>query len=350
VTSLININVTPARNNFVKRDSRLMEVYVLDYGDNYHRGDNEPSTEFEREVRNIKARYRDINKYYYAMSLYKEYMEYLAEKHGGMDLFKLKKKRGLIEDYVPPKPRIKNTKELKFLKKHNIIVSNTGRYLIDDDKFDEYLEENYYSPNSKGEDTIVKQSKDKIVEDIYYDSSSNTKMKNIKSQSFKDDFDYLDNYFRNKNFNSKKDKKKKKKKNKDNNKVLISELMRADYDQYYYGKDEYMEDSDTGYAVYNNMMLSTGTMKELDIYHKLNDLGWNSYKLMKKNSYSKRVASVFKPPKKKKKNKKKSAYNKDYDGLLIDIMTDSGFDTDDMDSFAEFQKEMLNMTSANVFK
>ena len=177
-------------------------------------------------------------------------------------------------------------------------------------------------------------------------------MKNIKSQSFKDDFDYLDNYFRNKNYNPKKDKKKHKKKNNKNkeNRAMISDLMRADYDLYYYGKDEYMEDSDTGYAVYNNMMLSNGTMKELDIYHKLNDLGWNSYKLMKKSSYSKRVASVFKPPKKKKKNKKKSVYNKEYDGLIIDIMTDNGFDTDDMDSFAEFQKEMLNMTSANVFK
>ena len=346
MTSLLNINVTPARSNFVKRDPRLMEVYVLDYGDNYHRGDNAPTTEFEKEVRKIKARYRDINKYYYAMSLYNEYMEYLAEKHGGKDLFKLKKKNGLIDDYVPPKPRIKNSKELKFLKKNKIVVSNTGRYLIDDDRFYDYLEE-MYDYGSNGADIVVKQYKDDIVEDIFLDGSPK-KMRNIKSQSFKNDFEYLDNYFRNKNYNPKKSKKKNKKKNKNNNGVMISELMRADYDQYYYGKDEYMEDSDTGYAVYNNMMLSTGTMKELDIYHKLNDLGWNSYKLMKKNSYSKRVASVFKPPKKKK--KKKSAYNKDYDGLLIDIMTDNGFDTDDMDSFAEFQKEMLNMTSANVFK
>ena len=345
---MININVTPSRSNFVKRDARLMEVYVLDYGDNYHRDENAPTTEFEREVRNIKARYRDINKYNYAMTLYKEYIEYLAEKHGGMDLFKLKRKNGLIDDYLPPKPRIKNTKELKFLKKNKIIISNVGKYLVDDEKLDEYLESTYEF-NSDGNDVITKQYKDKIVEDILDDGSPN-KMKHLKSQSFKDDFDYLDNYFRNKNFNPKKNKNKKKnkKKHKNEDKVLISDLMRSDYDQYYYDKDTYMEDSDHGFAVYNNLMLSTGTMKELDIYHKLNDLGWNSYKLMKKGPYSKRVASVFKPPKKKK--KKKSKYNDKYDGLLIDIMSDNGFDTDDMDSFAEFQKEMLNMTSANVFK
>ena len=129
---------------------------------------------------------------------------------------------------------------------------------------------------------------------------------------------------------------------------MLSDMMRADYEKYFRDENTYMEDSDQGLALYNDMLLSSGTVKELDVYHRLNECGWNSYKIMKSANYSNRVSGMFKPPKKKK--KKKSKYDDKYDGLLIDIMTDNGFDTDDIDSFEDFQKEMLNMTSANVFK
>ena len=56
---MLDIEITTGERKFVKYDENLFEVYVLDYGDNYHRGDGEPSSEFEKEVRKIKARYRD---------------------------------------------------------------------------------------------------------------------------------------------------------------------------------------------------------------------------------------------------------------------------------------------------
>ena len=345
---MLSININTGRKKFVKYDESLFEVYVLDFDDNYHRSENSPTTEFEKEVRKIKARYRDINKYNGAMTIYYEYMAYLEDKHGGPELFKIKKKSGLIDDYIPPKPRIKGTKELKFLKKNKIILGTVGRFLIDDEKLDDIIK--FYSDDMNVDNITVEQSRDKTAEKIL-DGGTSKKYKNIKSQSFKDDFDYLDYYFKNKNFNPKKNKKNKKNKKKNKkDKLLISDFMRSDYEDYFYDKDSYMEDSDQGMAIYNNLLLSTGTAKELDVYHKLNDIGWNSYKLMKKGEFSTRVTKMFKPPKKKKKNKKKSKYNNGYDGLLIDIMTDNGFDTDDMDSFADFQREMLNMTSANVFK
>ena len=338
---MLNININTGRGNFVKYDESLFEVYVLDYDDNYHRDENAPTTEFERDVRKIKARYRDINKYNGAVALYTEYIAYLETKYGGKELFRLKKKNGLIDDYVPPKPRLKATKELKFLKKNKIIIGSVGKYFIDDDKLDEIVE--FYSKDMKVDNIQVNQVHDKVAEKIL-DGGSTKKYKHIKSQSFRDDFDYLDHYFRNKNYNPKN--KKKNKKNK-RDKLLIRDLMRSDYEKYF-DDDSYMEDSDQGIALYNNLLLSSGTVKELDVYHKLNEMGWNSYKLMKKGGYGNRVSSMFKPPKKKKKKKKK--YDDKYDGLLIDIMTDNGIDTDDMDSFADFQREMLNMTSANVFK
>lgn len=348
----INIVEEP-RHKFVKYDNNLFEVYVLDYDDNYHKNENAPTTEFEKQVRSIKARYRDINKFNGACAIYTEYMSYLEDKHGGPELFKLKKKAGLIDDYIPPKPRVKNTKELKYLKKNKIIIGTVGRFLIDDDKLDEVVD--FYSDNMVVENIHVDQEKDKIAEKILDDDNGDKKMKSkykhLKSQSFKDDSDFLSSYFKNKNYYSNFGKQNKKK-NKKKDKLLIKDLMRADYDKYIHD-DDYMEDSDTApMTLYNGLLLSSGTTKELDVYHKLNEMGWNSYKLMKKGSYSSRVTNMFKPPKKKKKGKKgkKSKYNDMYDGLLIDIMTDNGFDVEDMDSFEEFQKEMLNMTSSNVFK
>lgn len=343
---MLDIKVNVGRK-FIKYDQSLFDVYVLDYGDNYHRGENEPSSEFEREVRKIKARYRDINKFYNAVALYNEYISYLEDKYGGHDLFKLKRKHGLIDDYIPPKPRIKNTKELKFLKKNKIIVGSVGRFLIDEEALDNYIDE--YTKNMEVDNISVNKIKDKEAEKILDSEGSKNKYKHLKSQSFKDDVDYLESYFRNKNINNvfgkkKKGKKNKKKKNKED-RIMISDLMRSDYEDSFYGED-YMEDSDNKPMVlYDGLLLSSGTTKELDVYHKLNDLGWNSYKLMKKGEFSNRVASMFKPPKKKKKGKKNKKEGI-YDGLLIDIMNDNGIDADDLDSFAEFQNEMLNMTSA----
>jgi len=351
---MFDIKINYDNRKFVKYDENLFQVYVLDYGDNYHRDENEPSSEFEREVRKIKARYRDINKYYYAVSLYNEYMAYLEEKYGGHELFKLKKKNGLIDEFIPPKPRIKNTKDLKFLKKNKIVISSVGRFLIDEDKLDEVID--MYSKDININDITVEKIRDKDAEKILDESSKTVKgkYKHLKSQSFKDDMDFMDSYFRNKNFFSKKKSKKSKKKNNKKNKkdrLMISDLMREDYEDHFYDENTYMEDSDQApMMLYNNLLLSSGATKEIDVYHKLNDLGWNSYKLMKKGNYGSRVTNMFKPPKKKKKGKKNKDKFHNYDGLLVDIMSDNGFDVDDMDSFEDFQKEMLNMTSESVFR
>lgn len=350
---MLDIKISTTNRKFVKYDESLTEVYVLDYGDNYHKSENEPSSEFEKEVRKIKARYKDITKYNTACALYSEYIHYLENKYGGPELFRLRRKAGLINEYIPPKPRIKNSKELKFLKKHKIIIGTVGRFLIDEDALDRVTE--MYSNSMIPDKICVEKLKDKDAEKILEndDHKYRNKYKHLKSQSFKSDAEFLESYFRNKNYYSKFDKKKKKKNKKKHKKhndaILISDFMRSDYEDYYHGPD-YMEDSDTAPIVmYNNMLLSAGTTKELDVYHKLNELGWNSYKLMKKGQYSSRVTNMFKPPKKKKKGKKNKKEGI-YDGLLIDIMSDNGFDVDDMDSFAEFQDEMLNMTSQNIFK
>ena len=129
----------------------------------------------EDSLTNQAAPHGSVMRYY-------EYMDYLEDKHGGPELFKIKKKSGLIDDYIPPKPRIKGTKELKFLKKNKIILGTVGRFLIDDEKLDDIIK--FYSVDMNVDNITVEQSRDKTAEKIL-DGGTSKKYKNIKSQKWK---------------------------------------------------------------------------------------------------------------------------------------------------------------------
>lgn len=323
----INLDNSPVSKKF---DSSLLDVYCLDFGDNYHRLSGEPTSEFEMEVRRLKGRYRDLSKFNQALSIYYGWMSYLENKYGGRDIFKAKLKAGFITDYVPKKPRLKNIKSLKFFYKNGIIISGNGTDInIYDDKLNQ-MTDLYTDQLSTDSSIKVEISDDKIADKI-----SDSMYGRVKeySSSFTSDIDYLQSYFMNKN-KGKKTKKKGKKSKKENTKLMITDIMNGYYD------DVADESEKAPLTTYNGLLLSTGTTKELDTYHKLSECGWDSYKIMKKAKYSKRVTSMFKVQKKKKKKNKSS----NYDDLLIDIMTDNNYS-----DYEEFQKEMLNMTSDKVF-
>ena len=88
------------------------------------------------------------------------------------------------------------------------------------------------------------------------------------------------------------------------------------------------------------------------MFTKLSELGWDAYGIMKKSGYNKRTLAKFNPKKIKKKNKKAEKKRKKRqereardNEMLREIMFDAGYD-----DFDEYSKELLNMTSANVFK
>jgi len=325
---LLNINIETSRSARAKYDESLFEVYVLNYDDNYHRRDDEPTSEFERAVRNIKGRYKDLEKFSEAVQLYEEWMDYLATKHHGRELLKKKIKAGAINDFIPRKPRLKNNKTLKYLYKHNIVLSSSSEPDIDMDVVDEYIDVFYNtSPDSINIITVEDKEANKLSEE--YDDYG---IRRKKPTTFMSDAEWIDSYFNNRKI--KKGKKNKSKKNKDG-RVTLTDMMSSSY-------EAEVEDSDNSQLMlYNSLLLSAGTTKEMEVYHKLDEMGWNSYKLMKRANYSKRISSIFKVKKKKKKKKSKNGY----DELLIDIMTDNGYD-----DFADFSRDMLNMTSDNIFK
>lgn len=336
----MEIKINLPKEGSTNVEDTLMDVYVLDYDDGYHQQLNEPVSDLEREVRNLKGRYRDIIKFNEALIIYDEWMDYLAEKYHGHDMLKKMIKNGIVSDYVPRKPRLKNNKALKYLYKHKIMVSSSSNNLIREDNLDDYLDEFY--PDMETTHTEIIVMKDKLAKSLARDIDHSPY---FKSFSYSSDAEYLESYFANKNKSRKKSKKDNKKKYKEKYKtepVLIKDVINGYYDP------SNGEESDNSYATpYGTLLLSGSRTREMEMYHRLNDAGWNSYKIMKNSKCSKRERNLFKPIKKAKKGKKakKAMRELGVEDTLVQIFEDMGYD-----DYEDYAKEMLNMTSADVFK
>ena len=100
----------------------LFSYISQDFGDNYYeRG--MADTPLLRDAKKIRRKYNDFFDFCDAMEVYREYMELLAEKYGSIKIVKQSAKEGMIDEYVPPKPKLKNTKKNRQLSAEGVIPS-----------------------------------------------------------------------------------------------------------------------------------------------------------------------------------------------------------------------------------
>lgn len=338
-----------------KNANDLLTVFVNDFEDNYHRLDGEPSSDLERRVRRIRRRYKNISEYNQALTDYYEWMDYLCELNGGEKIFNVMLKNDAVPHYVPPKPRLKLNKELRYLDKHQIIVSGQSNNMkINTNKVHEMFDEMYGNEDYDNMSFVYDLDGMKEAQEIVQPRNKEINASGI-TFSAEDELDYLDKYFTaktvtkftNKKFGKKKkqyDKKKKKDKKKSNNlnmfgepKFLISECHPDHISNLYDTTEE--DELSTEVVFYNGRFVSGEEARELAIYEKMGELGWNSYAIMASKKYGKRAIKDLKRTNKKK-NKKKKKGTKFADKLLMDMMTDNGYD-----DFAHFASEMENFTS-----
>jgi hypothetical protein len=324
--------------NFGTAKSALLEVYVQDFGDNYHRFNDEPSSELEREARRIRRRYKDITDFLKAVTIYNEYMSLLAKKYGGVEILKLKIKYNQVTEFIPPKPGLKLNELNKFSLKNNIIISKRRSYDINEETLDKI--ENLYVPeNEKNKEGVVRvfgsknvdKKKKKIVKKLIrkgeIKSSRKISLKNISNS-----IEFLEEYFRTKNSGNYK-------KESDDTVFSLSDYCDGTFAK----KLRDTREEEREVVFFRGQYMNKESMDEVSIYRELGKLGWNSVKLMRKAGVSKRISKIFKDEKKKKKKKKKDAYNQD--NLIVQLMTDGGYD-----SFEDFQAEMESFTVADIFK
>lgn len=326
----------------------IFDVYVQDFDDNYHRLSMEPKSELERRVRNISSTYKNLNDFRLALIDYYEWMDYLESKYGGHDLLKKMIKDGVeIEDYIPKKPGLKARKYLRNAYKNNIIVSDVGRELINEDKFTELMEYmDDYAPDASTIPDNIATSKEMDEVEAFIEKLN--PVSDYRKVKYDGDIDFLNEYFRGGSKPTKKDKKRKKKHDKkktrrgyDFGPSLIDYCTGRYLDMIDDGEDTTEEDE--AYTPFGGVLISYETSAELNFYRKLGELGWDDKLLLKRAHMGKQMTKIYNKTEKQKKKaaKKKSKFE---DRLLGSIIDDSGFDSID-----DYEAYMLDMTSSNIF-
>lgn len=305
-------------------DLVLTEVYVADFGDNYHRLATDPSSDLERGARRIRRRYKNIAEYMNALSIYNEYMEILVAKHGGSQLFGIKNRYDLIEEFVPPKPRMRNTMTNKFILKNRIMLSHMKHTEAQDSVLD-FIEDTFHDDRTPI-DFEETRMRDRSALRMIKEDSMDISAKKIREMT---NIDHLEEYFRTKNVI--------KHKKEEEVKVTLSDILSGKYTDKI--KDTTEEDS---VIFYKGNYMSQDTVQDLHVYESLNTIGWNSMKLMKHKNVSKRVTRVI-SDRERKLSKSQKKRKKDND-FIIKIATDNEYDT-----FKDYEEAMTDFTASNIF-
>jgi hypothetical protein len=310
--------------------SLLETVYVSDFGDNYHRTDDEPTTDLEKAARKIRRRYKNIADYMGALAVYNEYMAMMMMKHGGPQLFKIKLRDEVIDDFIPAKPRMKNTAHNKILLKKKIMVSSINVNKINHEKLEAAIESN--EDMLQGDEEIVGDTETKdpvakrLIKEGHFDRIKIGKVKEINN------IDFLEEYFRTKNVA--------KAEEAIERSIPLSKIVSGEYDNMVI---DTTEQDDIIY--YRGAYMNRATVNDLRVYQDLGERGWNSIKLMKEKGVSKRITKIVENQNKKnkKKNKKSSKKKSKNDDFFVKVMSDNNYD-----SFGDYQQDMMNFTASNV--
>lgn len=311
-------------------------ILVNDFGDSYHRTNVDPTTELEKEARKIRHKYRCFEEYKFALATYYEYMDTLQEKYGGRKKFKLNLQSGMVQEFLPPYPRLKKSTTNNYIMNNNIVVSDPTVVRIDEEALNELeteLEDE--EDDVYVSDKILPSKKDpdhKVVEEIV--DKGLYSVKRLKDASA---YDILAQYF-----SGMDNKKNKKGKIKDDYVPSLTDIIED--------RDEIEEEDD--FRVFRNGRLcSKEEIKNLNFYDELKSLGWNSMSVMKQTvgqlDETSALACALRREKlnKKKEKKRKKKQSKAADEFLAKVMGDNGYD-----EFEDFQNDMLNMSLNNIFK
>ena len=320
-----------------KKTDYLHTVYVQDFGDSYHRLEEEPSTELEKDVKSIRRRYRDYHEYIRARRLYNEYMEYIYELHGGKKAFIFLRSTGYtFPNFIPHKPRIKSTVFNNKLAEQEIPMSRVGKNV------DTELILGHIRACIGNSTPEMEFKSDDEMEKVARGVLSNTKIGKFKSiKSIDDPIDFLENYFN----KSKNKKEEEDVYNDDSASCSLTELVTTDI----YKMDDDAKDSEPVW--YRGSFVARDTIDELKLYEQLNLMGWNTFKIMKDSKTSKAVTKVLKARKKSSKEEKKDRKkakkraSKVTDGFLLSAASDNGYD-----DYNDFADDMLNFTADSLYK
>lgn len=311
----------------------LSVVCVQDFDDEYHKDYYDPDDKLMSAVRMIRRRYRSTLEYQYAINILNNYIARLMVKYGGEDRFISLLRAGLIDEYLPPFPRMKATKQNKYLVKNKIILSPASFKRLDIDRL-MYLTDAYLSTDDRPTELTFTEKDDKrveegnkIIESYGVDKTSVMYAKRLS-------IDMFEEYFINKR------NKKEKEREEYVTDLTVRDILDPNFEENVV--DVSTEEQDD-YVPYRGGFIHRDEIETVQSISKLGKLGWDQLKLTRRIRGSKNILRLTKnQQRKEKKNKKRR--KEAGDAFLLHLAGES----DNHSSFADFEDAMLDFTSKNI--
>lgn len=311
-------------------------VYVKDFDDNYHRQVTDPSSELQQEARKIRHRYRSMAEYQSAVFVYNEYMEILKRKHGGPQVFKIKLRGGAIDDFIPSKPRLKMNARMRTLLKKKVLVSevNMKKLNVDAmfDMVDAYTELNPVEDITIDTATPVKGIEKKMLEKTDFAKMIIAKKVNQADVALQ----YLEQYFNQKNETAVK------REEDITSQITLTDIIEGRIPEI----NGYDDDDDI--IQHNGSFFKRSEVRQIAIYEKLGEMGWDHVKLMRQGGVSKELIKNERRRYKKisgKKSKNKGKGKKRRTDQLNNILNNTVINTDQYGTYQDFEEKMMSFTS-----
>lgn len=315
-----------------QRKEDLAVVCVQDFDDEYHKDFYDPDDKLMTAVRMIRRRYKSTIEYQYAINILNNYIARLMIKYGGEDRFVSLLRAGLIDEYLPPFPRMKAGGRNKFLVKNKIILSSASFKKLDIDRLME-LTDSYTETNEGFTELVYTEKDDKQVSQVNELIEKHGVTKVSAQYAKRLSIDMFEEYFLNRG------NKKEKEQEETLSDLTVRDILDPNFEENVI--DSSTEDQDD-YVPYRGGFIHRDEITTVESIGKLGKLGWDQLKLTRRIKGSKNIIRLTKSQSKK--EKKNSKRRKEAgDAFLLHLAGES----DSHSSFGEFEDAMLDFTSQN---
>lgn len=131
----------------------LFKPVFNDFGDDYYEK-SFVQNGVQLEAKKLRRRYNDFFQWQNALSIYYNYMQTLVNKWGSLKTIKNSVEEGSMPDFVPSKPKLKNTKKNRYyLRTGNIPAQRSVDLVIPDEDIIAIARQLY--PNDKTDEEII---------------------------------------------------------------------------------------------------------------------------------------------------------------------------------------------------
>jgi len=324
------------------------EPRIQDFGDDYHRPDEEVFADVDNEVRNLRRKYRKYTDYVYAIRVIERYMAKLAEKYGGKKNLEEAIDLGTCREFIPPIPTFRHTKANIAQCENGMMVST-----IDESQQDYELDEETREALDAIGDRRFSRGMDIIESDLVYLPFAIDKKTMVNMETTDEitrELETLQNYSTSMSTGKKKKKSKhnilkevkrrRKMLAKLNEPETVGDMIR-DWNESIYEEPYMMHEDDL--VTYRGVMIHKSELNDIKLKECLDKCGFTAkedYSSIRNKNLRKMIKKNNKAEKKRKKKHGFDVTDEEMDEF-IDAYNDSDEFGTDFGNFKAFEREML---------